>query len=81
MIALMDHNTTGSAGPPKRTRVIFDTTERVRRAVQLRAFRLSAERAERVSVSDVLNDLVERLLGDELAVIDGNEPPATKRKR
>jgi hypothetical protein len=71
-----------------RPRLIIDTSERIRRAAQQRAYKMSASRARRVSLSDFLNELLERELATELAEIDrieqdeaGGKPPRKRPAR
>jgi hypothetical protein len=78
MFGMATEEPADTSDAPKRIRLIIDTTDRIRRAVQLRAFRMSADRAQKVSTSDFVNELFEEILADELADIDRKD---SKRKR
>lgn len=62
----------GTSGNSKRIRLIIDTTEALRAAAQQRARKLAFERRKEVSVSDFMNELLERELREELAEPDAD---------
>ncbi len=51
---------------PNRVRQIFDTSEDLRNAIRLRAFRQGVSTGREVSTSDIINAILEEVLTDEL---------------
>jgi hypothetical protein len=71
MIAMM---ATDDRKKPSRIRLIIDTTEELRSAVQVRAYELCAERRTRVSPSDVLNEMIEQHIVGRKPAPRGRKP-------
>ena len=68
---------------PDRIRQIIDTTEVMRAALKLRAMKLGVQRRREVTVSEFLNELLERELAKEIEEVseqpEENEKPRRKR--
>jgi hypothetical protein len=66
----------------RRIRLIIDTTDLLRRALQRRAMKQSLQENRKVTHSEALNAILERALADEISELQGASPPPPKpRKR
>lgn len=80
MTVLMEDRIDQSA-EEKRIRMIVDTTEELKRAVELRSLKLGVQRRRKVPHHEVVNEILQAALEQEIAELRAIPPEDKPRRR